>query len=70
MRNVWVDVANLQFSRDRVAAVKDVAPDRLQELEVMDRKHADLYRMQPFLAGPDLAAKLRTILSQSSFGTS
>lgn len=70
MRNGWLDGANLQFSRDRVAAVKAVAPDRLQELEVMDRKHGGLYRMQPFLAGPDLAAKVREIVCQSSFGTS
>jgi RNA polymerase sigma factor (sigma-70 family) len=69
MRSGWLDAANLQFSRDRAAAVKDVALDRLDELQAMDRKHADLYRMQPFLAGPDLAAKLREILCQSSFGT-
>jgi hypothetical protein len=68
MRNDWLDASNLQFSRDRVAAVKNVAPNRLDELQAMDRQHADLYRMQPFLAGPDLAAKLRGILSQSSFG--
>jgi RNA polymerase sigma factor (sigma-70 family) len=69
MRNGWLDATSLQFSRDRVAAMKEVAPDRLEELQAMDRQHADLYRMQPFLAGHDLAAKLRGILSQSSFGT-
>jgi RNA polymerase sigma factor (sigma-70 family) len=68
MRNGWLDAANLEFSRDRVAAMKDVAPDRLDELQTMDRKHAGLYGMQPFLSGPDLAAKLREVLSQSSFG--
>lgn len=69
MRNGWLSAANLQFSRDRVAAVEDVAPDRLDELQAMDRQHANLYRMQPFLGGPDLAAKLREILGQSSFGS-
>jgi hypothetical protein len=33
----------------------------------LDRKHAEIYRLQPFLAGPDLAARLREILSQSGF---
>jgi hypothetical protein len=39
----------------------------MDELEMLDWKHAELYRMQPFLAGPDLAQKLREILSQSPF---
>jgi RNA polymerase sigma factor (sigma-70 family) len=69
MRNGWLDANNLQFSKDRLAAVKDVAAGRLDELQSLDRKHAELYRMQPFLAGPDLAQKLREILSQSGFDT-
>lgn len=68
MRNGWLDANHLQFSKDRIAQVKDVAPDRLDELQSLDRRHAELYRMQPFLAGPDLAARLRKILSQSAFG--
>jgi len=67
MRNGWLDANNLQFSKDRIADVRDVAADRLDELQSLDRKHAELYRMQPFLAGPDLGQKLREILSQSSF---
>jgi RNA polymerase sigma factor (sigma-70 family) len=67
MRNGWLDANDLQFSKDRVASVKDVAADRLDELQSLDRKHAEFYRMQPFLAGPDLAQKLREILSQSGF---
>jgi hypothetical protein len=59
MRNGWLDANNLQFSKDRIAEVKTVAASRLDELQSLDRKHAELYRMQPFLAGPDLAEKLR-----------
>jgi len=66
MRNGWLVPNKLEFSKDRIAAVRDVAASRLDELQTLDRKHAELYRMQPFLAGPDLAAKLREILSQSS----
>jgi len=67
MRNGWLDANNLQFSKDRIAEVRDVAADRLDELQSLDRKHAELYRMQPFLAGPDLGQKLREILTQSGF---
>lgn len=69
VRNGWMDAKDRQFSKDRIAAVKDVAPDRLEELQSLDRKHAEFYRTQPFLAGPDLAQKLREVLSQSSFDT-
>jgi Sigma-70, region 4 len=69
MRNGWLDANNLQFSKDRIAAVRDVAADRLHELQLLDRKHAEFYRMQPFLAEPDLAQKLCEVLSQSGFDT-
>lgn len=68
MRQGWLDARKLQFSKDRIAAVRDVAADRLDELQSLDRQHAELYRLQPFLAGPDLAQKLREILAQSGFG--
>ena len=68
MRNGWLDANNLQFSKDRIAAVRDVAADRLDELQALDRQHAELYRLQPFLAGPDFAHKLRETLQQSGFG--
>lgn len=67
MRNGWLDANHLQFSRDRIARVQDMAPGRLEELQSLDRRHAELYRMQPFLAGPDFAARLRGLLAQSGF---
>lgn len=67
MKNGWLDANKLEFSKDRIATMKDVAADRLDELQAMDRQHAEIYRMQPLLAGPDLATKLREILSQSGF---
>ncbi len=70
MRNGWLDPNNRQFSKDRISEIREMAPDRLNELQGLDRKHAELYRMQPFLAGPDLANRLREILSQSGFGNS
>lgn len=69
MRNGWLDANNLQFSKDRLAAIKDMATDRLDELQALDRKHAEIYRLQPFLAGPDFTQKLRELLSRSGFNT-
>lgn len=67
MRNGWLEPHHLQFSKDRIAAVEEMAVGQLAELEGMDRLHAELYRRQPFLAGPDLAARLRETLSHSGF---
>jgi RNA polymerase sigma factor (sigma-70 family) len=65
MRNGWLDATNLQFSKDRIAYVRDVAADQLDQLQSLDRQHAELYRTQPFLTGPDLAHTLRELLTQS-----
>jgi hypothetical protein len=67
LRNGWLDPHSLAFTRDRIASVRGRAADALVELAAMDRKHAELYREQPFLAGPDLAARLRELVSRSSF---
>ena len=67
MRRGWLDPGNRQFSKDRIAAAGDMAAGRLEELDELDRRHAELYRAQPFLAGPDRAETLRRMLSQSSF---
>jgi RNA polymerase sigma factor (sigma-70 family) len=68
MRHGWLDAANLQFSRDRVQAVDKAAPDHLLELEAIDHQHAQLYRDQPWLAGPDIASRLCYLLDSSGFG--
>lgn len=67
VRNGWLDADRLQFSKDRIATVKAVAPDRLDELQELDRRHGALYREQPFLSGPDLGGRLREVLTQSGF---
>ena len=65
----FLDANRLQFTKARLARVNEVAPDRLNELESLDRKHAELYREHGFLAPPDEAIKLRELISQSSFNT-
>jgi hypothetical protein len=65
----FLDANRLQFTKARLARVKDLAPDRLNELESLDRKHAELFREHAFLAPPDVAIKLRELISQSGFNT-
>ena len=61
----YVDPHNLQFAADRLARVNSVAPHRLDELQSVDRQHAELFRDHAFLAPSDLAAKLRELVIQS-----
>jgi RNA polymerase sigma factor (sigma-70 family) len=65
----FLDANRLQFTKARLARVNEVGPDRLNELESLDRKHAELFREHGFLAPPDVAVKLRELIRQSSFNT-
>jgi len=67
MREGWLNPSNLQFSRDRITSVEQEAAVQLDELQDLDRQHAELYRKQPMLAGPDLAGRLHDILARSGF---
>lgn len=67
MREGWLDSATMQFTKDRVAGVEKSAPDHLRELEAIDRQHALLYHEQPWLAGPDIASRLRELLENTGF---
>jgi RNA polymerase sigma factor (sigma-70 family) len=65
MQAGYVDPNRMEFTKGTLARVSDVAPDRLNELEKLDRKHAELFRDHGFLASPDLASRLRELISQS-----
>jgi RNA polymerase sigma factor (sigma-70 family) len=67
MQAGYVDPNRLEFTRGRLASVSDVAPHRLNELETLERKHAELFRDHGFLASPDLATRLRDLIDQSGF---
>lgn len=66
MRHGWLDPQRRQFTPHRLAAVRDVAPDRLGELENMQRAHAAIYRGAPLSDAPALAERLRAILEGSN----
>jgi RNA polymerase sigma factor (sigma-70 family) len=65
MQAGYVDPHNLQFAAQRLATVNSIVPDRLNELQSLDRKHAELFREHAFLESRDLAAKLRDLITQS-----
>lgn len=67
LRNGWLDPDSLSFSKDRIEAVRRCADEKMEELNAIDRQHAEIYRQQPFLAGPDLSGKLRELIMQSDF---
>lgn len=67
MKNGWLDPANRQFTDQRIAAVREVASDRLAELGEIDRAHAEIYRGAPFCAPREGARRLREILARSNF---
>jgi hypothetical protein len=67
MQAGYVDPDRLEFTNGRLATINQIAPHRLEELDKLDRKHAELFRDHGFLAPPDMAAKLRELINQSGF---
>ena len=67
MQMGFLDPDNLQFTKTRLASINEVAPDRLSELESLDRQHAELFREHAFLVPPNTASRLREMIKQSSF---
>jgi RNA polymerase sigma factor (sigma-70 family) len=65
MQAGYVNPDRMEFTKGRLASVSDVASHRLNELEALDRKHAELFRDHGFLSAPDLATRLRELISQS-----
>lgn len=59
----YLDPARLQFTGERVAHVREIAPTRLEELqELADRQHAEVFRDNAFLPTKDYVAVLRLLL--------
>jgi RNA polymerase sigma factor (sigma-70 family) len=67
MEQGFVDPNRMQFTPDRMAQVRSVASDRLEELRALDRQHAEIFREHPFLTVPDQVEKLRGILADPRF---
>ena len=61
----YVDPHHLQFAAKRLTSVSSIAPHRLDDLQSLDRQHAELFREHGFLEPRDLAAKLRELITRS-----
>ncbi|MBV9489723.1 MAG: sigma-70 family RNA polymerase sigma factor, partial [Verrucomicrobia bacterium] len=61
----YIDPQRLQFTAQRLARVRDVAPHRLDELQALERQHAALFRDHRFLEPKDFAAELRDLITRS-----
>lgn len=67
MQHGWLDPKRRQFTPDRIASVRDVTPNRLEELQAMQRAHAEIYRAAPLGEPPDTLSKLRAVVAASKF---
>jgi len=61
----FVAPARLQFVSERVAAVRDLANDRCNEIQELERRYAEIFRGEPLLRAPDHAARIHTLLQQT-----
>ena len=59
MRNGWLDPTRRQFTAERLAAVREVAPDRLDDLEAAQRAYAEVYRDTPLTNAPSVLERIR-----------
>jgi RNA polymerase sigma factor (sigma-70 family) len=62
MRHGWLDPHRRQFTPDRLATVRDAAPDRLGELHGLQRTYAEIYRDAPLTDAPKIVEKIRAVL--------
>jgi RNA polymerase sigma factor (sigma-70 family) len=63
MRNGWLDPKRRQFTAHRIAAVREAAPGRLEELDAVQRAHAEIYRAAPLSDAPETWRSLRAALA-------
>jgi RNA polymerase sigma factor (sigma-70 family) len=59
MRNGWLDPNRLQFTPERQASVRKLAPARLEELRAAQRAYAEVYRDTPLTNAPVILERVR-----------
>jgi RNA polymerase sigma factor (sigma-70 family) len=60
----YVDPKHLQFVTERFVQIRAVTPARVHELDVLEQKHAELFREHPMLPTPDEGLWLRRLFDQ------
>jgi RNA polymerase sigma factor (sigma-70 family) len=61
----FVDPGRRSFTGDHVAFVREIAPSRIEELQSLDRQHAELFRQQSWVNPPDFVSRLRALVESS-----
>ncbi len=67
MQRGWLDPRRRQFTTGRIATMREVTPDRLEELQGLQHAHAQIYRNTPLTEPPDAVQRLREVLTKSTF---
>ena len=63
----YLDPGKLLFAGGRVAAVREVATERSDEIDALDAAYAGIHRAHPFQRSPDFVAALRSLLEHPDF---
>jgi len=63
----WLDPKRRKFTSGRIATVRDATPDRLEELQGLQRAYAEVYRDTPVTKPPDAVQQLREVIAKSTF---
>ena len=66
----FIAPARLQFVRERIAPIKALARRRVDDIQELEQRYADVFRDQPLLKPPDHAARLRALLQQTGLNRS
>jgi RNA polymerase sigma factor (sigma-70 family) len=59
----YVDPRQLQFVPERLVQIRAVTPDRVRELDALEREHAELFREHPMLPAPDEVLSIRRLFN-------
>jgi RNA polymerase sigma factor (sigma-70 family) len=62
----YVDPRKLQFVPERLVQIRSVTPDRMDELDALQRAHAELFREHPLLPVPEEVLSLHQLFEQPS----
>lgn len=67
MQQGWLDPQRRQFTSGRIATVREVTPDRLEELQGLHRAYAEVYRDTPLIEPPEVVRRLQEVIAKSTF---
>jgi RNA polymerase sigma factor (sigma-70 family) len=67
IRAGYMDPKNLLFAREHLRLVREVAPERCDDIDDYNDLGAEIYRAHPFYEPKDLAARVREVVESPGF---